>query len=264
MTRHLSHRGQWLTMLAKLTSPMESSAAAQAFNAYTPMLQQFPDEVFTVDSLEFVAGNCKHGVPTYADLRKHLGEWWRENPAKPQLVHQPIADETAGLDRDAQTWVKFYRLREAENFEVPEGKHKSSREHVLSLVKAQSFAAWKRITGNDEAAEQTTYQHSETRQRTHGTTHGLKTVGAIVGRHEPTDEERDHVNDVVERGIEEINAAHDAVYDRESIKYPSRHLTREQLSAAYRKDGIANPRAKDALAEAYKQAAEADRTKVTV
>jgi len=195
MSRELTQRGQWLTMLAKLTSPMESSAAAQAFNAYTPFLTQFPDDAFTIASLEHVAGQCRHGVPTYADVRQHLANWWRD--------HRP----------------------------------------VLPALPAP-------------------FEHSPTPPRQHGTTHGLKSVGAILGRGDPTDEERDYVHNIVERGEAEINAAYDAVYDRESIKYPPRPLNRDQLAEAYRKDGIANPRSHDTLAEAYRSAAKLPGPKV--
>jgi hypothetical protein len=74
-------------MLAKLTSPMEATQAAQAFNAYLPMLESFPDAAFTHASLDFVASECRHGVPTYADVRRHLGAWWKRNrPPVPELT----------------------------------------------------------------------------------------------------------------------------------------------------------------------------------
>jgi hypothetical protein len=86
MSRVGTKRGQWFAMLAKLTSPMESSAAAQAFAAYAPMLASFPDDAFTIASLEHVAANCRHGVPTYADLREHLAAWWRDNRPRPTAI----------------------------------------------------------------------------------------------------------------------------------------------------------------------------------
>jgi len=86
MSHVRAHRAQWIAMLAKLTSPMEAAQAAQAFNAYLPMLQDYPDAAFTHASLDFVASECRHGVPTYGDVRKHLGAWWKRNrPEVPEL-----------------------------------------------------------------------------------------------------------------------------------------------------------------------------------
>ena len=85
-------RRQWIAMLAKLTSPLESTAAGQAFNAYLPLLQDFPDAAFTPASVDYVASQC-HGVPTYADVRAGLGAWWRLNrPPPPALQAPPQAD----------------------------------------------------------------------------------------------------------------------------------------------------------------------------
>lgn len=81
-----AHRAQWIAMLAKLTSPMESTQAAQAFNAYLPMLADYPDAAFTSASLDYVASECQGSVPNYGDVRRHLGNWWKRNrPEAPEL-----------------------------------------------------------------------------------------------------------------------------------------------------------------------------------
>ena len=85
-----AHRAQWIAMLAKLTSPMESTTAAQAFNAYLPMLADFPDAAFTPASLDHVASKCRGGVPNYADLRSHIADWWKRN--RPELPELPPPD----------------------------------------------------------------------------------------------------------------------------------------------------------------------------
>ena len=92
MSRIGTKRAQWLSMLAKLTSPMESSAAAQAFAAYAPFLERFPDEAFTAASLEHVASKYhRGGVPTYGDIREHLGAWWKDNRPMPLALPKPEA-----------------------------------------------------------------------------------------------------------------------------------------------------------------------------
>lgn len=87
MSHVRAHRAQWIAMLAKLTSPMEATQAAQAFNAYLPMLESYPDAAFTHASLDYVASECRYGVPTYGDVQKHLGAWWKRN--RPQVPELP-------------------------------------------------------------------------------------------------------------------------------------------------------------------------------
>jgi hypothetical protein len=92
MSRIGTQRAQWLSMLAKLTSPMESTTAAQAFAAYAPFLERFPDAAFTAASLEHVASKYQRGgIPTYGDVREHLGRWWKDNRPMPLALPKPEA-----------------------------------------------------------------------------------------------------------------------------------------------------------------------------
>lgn len=78
-------RRQWMAMLAKLTAPMSAPVATKALVDMLPMLEDFPDAVFTLESLEHVASQCQR-VPIYAELRQFLGEWWRTHrPPEPAL-----------------------------------------------------------------------------------------------------------------------------------------------------------------------------------
>lgn len=89
----MTGRKQWLAMLAKLTSPMESTTAAQGFAAFLPMLADYPDAAFTSASLDYVASECRGGVPNYGDVRQHLGAWWKRNrPEVPELAAPPKSD----------------------------------------------------------------------------------------------------------------------------------------------------------------------------
>jgi len=203
MTRQLTKRAQWFSMLAKLTSPMEATAAAQAFLAYAPMLEQFPNEAFTLASLEHVAANCRHGVPTYADLREHLGAWWKDN--RPNV---PAIGDAANLDENARMWLAYFRRREAEGFRVETGRP-VSREHCLSLVKQQSLAAWQHLTGN-----------------------------ATHARH-PTPEEREHVRNLVANLTSELNGPPPPT---PPARLEPRPLTREQLAEHYKRASIAGPK----------------------
>jgi hypothetical protein len=81
----MKHRQQWTAMLAKLTAPMSAPVAAKALADMLPLLEDFPDAAFSLESLEHVAGQCQR-VPTYAELRQFLGEWWRTHrPPEPAL-----------------------------------------------------------------------------------------------------------------------------------------------------------------------------------
>ena len=81
-------RQQWLAMLAKLTAPMDSTTAAQAFVAYLPMLTDFPDEAFCPASLDVVATQCGY-APSYGALRKALGEWWKQHRPPSAAIEAP-------------------------------------------------------------------------------------------------------------------------------------------------------------------------------
>ena len=96
----MTSRKQWLAMLAKLTSPMESTTAAQGFAAFLPMLADFPNEAFTPESLDHVASNCHRGAPNYADVRRHIGEWWKRN--RPQTEALPALDPLPKLRTKAE------------------------------------------------------------------------------------------------------------------------------------------------------------------
>jgi len=94
----MKNRRQWIAMLAKLTAPMESTAAAQAFAAYLPMLADFPDDVFCEASLQAVAAKVGP-APPYGILRKALGDWSKQHgpklvelPAPPSRPRQPPDD----------------------------------------------------------------------------------------------------------------------------------------------------------------------------
>jgi hypothetical protein len=54
------------------------------------MLESFPDAAFSHASLDYVAAECRHGVPTYADVRRHLGVWWKHNRPQTPELHAPV------------------------------------------------------------------------------------------------------------------------------------------------------------------------------
>jgi len=182
------------------------------------MLTSLPDAAFTIPSLEHVARQCTHGVPSYGELRQHLGEWWIDN--RPS---QLAISEAAELDETARLWITYYRKREAEGFSPMSNGRPSSRTHVLSLVKQQSPAAWERLTGNS-ADSPKPYRHSPT-----------------PDRRRPTTDELEQVSDIAARTIADVEAKFAAVYSQDQIKPTPRHLARAELNAEYAKVGIKGP-----------------------
>jgi len=108
----MKHRQQWMAMLAKLTAPMSAPVAAKALTDMLPMLDDFPDAAFTLDSLESVAGQCQR-VPTYAELRGHLGAWWKEHrPVTPALPAPSTERDCEAEDRQFWNAMTEQQLRE--------------------------------------------------------------------------------------------------------------------------------------------------------
>lgn len=148
----MTSRKQWLAMLAKLTSPMESTAAAQGFAAFLPMLTDFPDAAFTPASLDHVASNCHHGVPNYADVRTHLGAWWKRNrPEVPELAAPlpplPKLRTKAEAEWAARTTAKARRDLELigeRNNTAFMTAHQATQPKVLHLTREQLTEAYRR------------------------------------------------------------------------------------------------------------------------
>lgn len=83
----------WLNAIGALTAGSMPVAEARAkLGAYTPLLmQRFPTVVFTPQSLEAVAAQCKF-FPSYAEICDHLGAWWRENRPVEKRLPPPAYD----------------------------------------------------------------------------------------------------------------------------------------------------------------------------
>lgn len=101
-------RQQWVAMLAKLVAPMDATTAAKALTAILPMLDDFPDGAFTLDSLGAVASACTHGVPNYAELRGHIGAWWKLHRPQPTAItaDQPATIRQREIEREVrESWA---------------------------------------------------------------------------------------------------------------------------------------------------------------
>jgi hypothetical protein len=87
-------RHQWVTALGVLTSGnMTRAEAEMKLRAYVPLLQdEFPPAAFCQDSLSAVARQCQW-FPSYAEVARHLSEWWRAHRPAPVALPPPPAPE---------------------------------------------------------------------------------------------------------------------------------------------------------------------------
>jgi hypothetical protein len=102
-------------MLAKLTAPMSAPVAAKALADMLPLFEDIPDDAFTLESLEHVASQCER-VPTYRELREHLGDWAKAHPPvlPPSRAVQAPSGERNPEEEDRQFWntITSQQLRE--------------------------------------------------------------------------------------------------------------------------------------------------------
>ena len=149
-----ANRKQWLAMLAKLTAPMESTTAAQGFTAFLPMLAQLPEAAFNPESLDYVASECRGGVPNYGEVRRHLGAWWMRNrPEVPELAAPlpplPELRTKEEAERAHRTSLKAQRdlaeIGERNNAAFMTA-HQATQPKALHLTREQLTEAYRRAS----------------------------------------------------------------------------------------------------------------------
>ena len=105
----MKNRQQWTAMLAKLVAPMEATRAAKALTDMLPMLADFPDAAFCLDSLDHVATK-RTSPPSYGDLRSDLADWWKRHRPQPTAIEgkQPATAAQDAIDRDVrESWANI-------------------------------------------------------------------------------------------------------------------------------------------------------------
>jgi hypothetical protein len=105
----MKNRQQWTAMLAKCVAPMEAARAGKALADMLPMLADFPDAAFCLDSLEAVASRCK-SAPSYADLRAGLAAWWKQHQPPPIAIagKQAATARQDEIDREvSESWANI-------------------------------------------------------------------------------------------------------------------------------------------------------------
>jgi hypothetical protein len=138
-------RQKFFGALAKLVQPDDSEGAARSLAPIMAMVDDVPEFAFASrECLNRVASAKRRTiVPAYADIRSAMLSWVQNQPREAL----PGLEDEQGLDGMDLSWYRYFRARQAEGFKPLRHGRPSSREHVLSLVLAQSRPAWERITG---------------------------------------------------------------------------------------------------------------------
>lgn len=149
---------RWLISLGQLTLAKGAPDDAEDFvNTIAPMLaMRFPDEIFGVVSLEYVAAECKF-LPTYGELVALLRDWRRQLPAP---SYPAINDNVVDLTPEGRQWLRYYQAREAENWaplREPDGRLSRPeitdwRAHTLSLLHRHAPDVWYYLQRDHHAA----------------------------------------------------------------------------------------------------------------
>lgn len=136
---------RWLDTLADLTRSGEDRITPDKLAIYAAMLARdgLPPEAFGMNSLHAVSDGMTF-FPAYAELRRTLLAWWRDNkPLAPALDGPP----GMRLSTEDRQWLAFWRRRLAENFGATATHPASNREHVASLIQQHAPDAWAAIIG---------------------------------------------------------------------------------------------------------------------
>lgn len=140
---------KWILLVANLCAA-DSTLTKDKLRALVENLAaEFPSAAFTSDCARAVTEGNEF-FPGYDRFRTRVGIWWSKH--RPVQKVLPGHSDAAGLTGNDLMWFNFYQKRAAEGFGAVKESYgeypASSREHVLSLIRAQSRAAWGVITGN--------------------------------------------------------------------------------------------------------------------
>ena len=155
MTDPLAARA-FMRDLARIINPEFWEKTAEAYEAMIPMLGDVPARCWrSRQCLEAVAlAPRKARTPNIGDLRMAIFQWVRENPDGTPRLPDPNTEGWA--DTDHQWWA-YWVLRSKNNFDALKTAGaefpRTTRAHVLSLVKSRSPKAFARIIGDVEACK---------------------------------------------------------------------------------------------------------------
>lgn len=167
-TQSLKIIGAWLSRLAGFTkAPNDKAMTKETMADLAIMLgKEFPSPAFTSDSLQAIAGDIEW-FPAYATLRAAVAIWWAEHrPQQRRIAGPPGVEDLPKMD---QLWFAFYHKRigeieggrlDANGVKVDafagRGNSADARRNLASLVRKNSPAAWKIISGSDDTRREPT------------------------------------------------------------------------------------------------------------
>jgi hypothetical protein len=140
--------------LARIINPEFWEKTAEAYEAMIPMLTDVPTRCWkSRQCLEAVAlAPRKVRAPNIGDLRVAIFQWVRDNPDGTARLPDP---NTQGWDTMDHQWWAYWLLRSKHNFDkvkTPGAEfERTTRAHVLSLVRSKSPKAFARIVQDLEA-----------------------------------------------------------------------------------------------------------------
>jgi hypothetical protein len=142
--------------LARATIPEFWQSAFEAYEAMLPMLADVPARCWTSrQCLEAVAlAPRKARTPNVGDIRFAIFQWVRDNPDGTARLPDPTTDDWTAVDHQ---WWAYWVLRSKNNFDKVKTSGaefpRTTRAHVLSMVKAYSPKAFARVIRDVEAHE---------------------------------------------------------------------------------------------------------------
>ena len=141
---------KWLFQLSQVVGSADPVSKEKILTMTTLLGEQYPDACYTTRSLEAVAAASPYW-PTYADLVKRLGDWWKDN--RPPEPFRLTDDRARGMNAMEQHWLAYWHTRVSEGFGPThktsvDDKTPDQREaNALDLIRCQAPKVWERITG---------------------------------------------------------------------------------------------------------------------
>ena len=194
-------RVRFMSGLAALCAPDKAAEVTPALVRMIPMLGDVAPECWRARAcLDDVATARMHGVPSYAEIRRAMTNWQRENVAPTRALSH---DHGLVLTEDDYSWVKFFQRRSAEGFgAAPGSKNPTSRALCLDLLQAQAPMAWHYVNGTKPQ-----------------------------DRREPTEEERAAVRAAVRDCVAEMGGRAEPLPHAQRVAFPRRPMPPQQEAA---------------------------------
>lgn len=101
----------WLSDLSDVTRPSnDDRPTPEKVRLYAGMLADFPNEAFTLDSLQAVTEKIEF-FPSIGALRDLLGAWWRDNQPRSRLIAGPPPAARPWVHRADETTDEYLARR---------------------------------------------------------------------------------------------------------------------------------------------------------